>query len=109
MGNDFAIALGVIVVLFHGFLQSFVVVNLPIHRNDNAFVAIVERLVAGSGINDGQALMREIATSLLVHKQSTPVGSPMPEPARKLQDPSSLGRRVVMRTENCQNSTHDCG
>jgi hypothetical protein len=31
MGNDFAIALGVIVVLFHGFLQSFVVVNLPIH------------------------------------------------------------------------------
>jgi hypothetical protein len=30
MGNDFAIALGVIVVLFHGFLQSFVVVNLPI-------------------------------------------------------------------------------
>jgi len=26
--------------------------------------------------------MREIATSLLVHKQSTPVGSPMPEPAK---------------------------
>lgn len=31
MGNYFAIALGVVVVLFHGFLQSFVVVNLPIH------------------------------------------------------------------------------
>ncbi len=30
-------------------------------------------------------------------------------PARQLQNPSSLGRRVVMRTENCQNSTHDCG
>jgi hypothetical protein len=27
-------------------------------------------------------------------------------PARELENPSSLGWRVVMRTQNCQNPTH---
>jgi hypothetical protein len=51
------------------------------YSNDDVLAAIVERLITGCGINDGQSFMREVATSFLVHEQPTPVRSSMPQPA----------------------------
>ena len=51
------------------------------YGNDNVLAAIVERLIARSRINNGQALMSEVAPALLPHEQSTPVGTSVAQPA----------------------------
>lgn len=45
------------------------------YRNNDGFVFIVQGLVTGSRIDDGQSLMRQIAISILV--QPTPIWSAM--------------------------------
>lgn len=52
------------------------------YGDDDVLGAIVERLIAGSRIYNGQALMSEVAPALLSHKQPTPVGTSVAQPAQ---------------------------
>lgn len=65
-----------------------VVVDLAVDGDDHRLVLVVEGLVARGRVDDGEALVREVAVAHL--PEAAPVGAPVLQPPRQLQHPGPL-------------------
>lgn len=59
--------------------ELFMVVDLSVHSDDEGLVLVVEWLVARGRVDDGEALVGEVAVADLVH--AAPVRAAVLEPA----------------------------
>lgn len=84
--------------------ELFMVIDLPVHGDSDGLVFVVERLVAGGGVDDGEALVGEVAVVDLVH--AAPVGAAVLEPARELQDMCPLPLGVIGAAQHRQYAAH---
>lgn len=102
--NDFAVTSGPEGVGGELRPELFVVVDLPVHRDSEGLVFVVEWLVTGGWVDDGEALVGEVAVANLV--QPAPVRATVLEPARELKYADSLSLGVVGTSEHCQYAAH---
>ena len=94
-------------------VQLLVVVNLAVGGNDNVAVRADERLLAGLGVHDGEALVadtvRKRTTGALILRNefvSRPVRTAMAELGRAFDEMSTKFGLGEGRAENCEDPTH---
>eukprot|EP00963_Diacronema_lutheri_P010804 scaffold1204_cov313-Pavlova_lutheri.AAC.8 len=106
VADDLAVAVGGEgVFLLECIPQLHVIVDLSVDGHYDFLGLVVQRLVSGGWIHDGQSLVRQEHVLVLVYP--APVGSAVPQPGAEDEDPLSHGGRVVPGPEDGQDATHD--
>jgi hypothetical protein len=104
--DDLAVAAGPELVAGGGEVgpEVLVVVDLAVDGDDDGLVLVVEGLVAGGRVDDGQALVGEVAVAHL--PQPAPVGAPVLEPPRQLQHAGALLPLLVGAPQHSKDAAH---
>jgi hypothetical protein len=85
--------------------EVLVVVDLAVDGDDHGLVLVVEGLVAGGRVDDGEALVGEVAVAHLT--EAAPVGAPVLEPPRQLQHARPLAALgLVSAPQHCKYAAH---
>lgn len=84
--------------------EVLVVVDLAVDGDDHRLVLVVEGLVAGGRVDDGEALVGEVAVAHLT--EAAPVGATVLEPPRQLQHPASLVLAMTRLAKHSKYAAH---